>query len=452
MVKHSFTLIITVFITLLSVNLAAPAEPLTLDWNAAWKMALEKSDAILAAGDEWQKANHKVSEAYASAMPTVDFSSSFQHYFEVPSTIFNLPNFDDPSGPSTRIKTQFGSENNIGLSATLSQPLWLAGKIGLALQAAEDYRELSGLSMGVSKVDLKLNLTQAFYGVLVAEEFVKVSQDALTQAERHRKQAQALFDQGMVSEYDLLRAGVAVANIKPQVIAAEIARDLALKALKSIIGLDVDAEVKLMGSLDQDIEPPQPYTSALSQALDKRLEFRQLDLQKSLFGIQYEVEKRGVLWPNFLLNLGWQSQAQKDDFKFNKYEFLGGWGATLVMQVPLFDGFASHHRAEAAKVDIRSVSRQREMLERGVKIQVYQALGEFRKASEELKAAEETLGQADKGLSIAELRYREGVGTQLEALDAQMQLTQSKLNVLQAQYSLLISRAAYERAVGMGVE
>ena len=140
--------------------------------------------------------------------------------------------------------------------------------------------------------------------------------------------------------------------------------------------------------------------------------------------------------------------AAAEDYKFGKYEFLDGWSGSLALSIPLFDGFASKNRAEQALINQRAALRQQKNLQDYIKLQVFQALQNYKKAQETLNAARESVGQSEKGLSIAEVRYREGVGTQLEWLDAELQLNGSRVKELQAKYDLLTARAAYDRALG----
>ncbi len=449
MLRKILTITAITIVTLVFFSIQVQAEVLILDWDKAWKLALEKNEAIADARDEVAKADHLIGEAYAGAMPTVSMSGAFMHYFDIPMSIMQLPSeMNSDQGP-LRLKIPSGTENTTSFSLEVNQPLYVAGKVGIALEIAKHYQRLSELGIKVSRTDLRYSLTELFYSSLLADEYLKVSQEAMDQAERLNRQTRSLFEQGMISEYDLIRANVAVANLKPQVIQAEIGKNLAYKSLKNLIGIDVDRELILKGELDQSSTTLGEYETGIRRALEDRVEFQQLDLQAKLYEGQYKIEKRSSLWPSVFLGFKWQTLAQADDYKFNKYQFLDGFSGSLALQVPLFDGWASSHRAEKVKIDLRKVHRQKKMFERGVKIQVYQALSDFNKAGEELQAAEETVKQAEKGLSIAELRYKEGVGTQLEALDAQLQLNNSRINLLQAKYNRLISKAAYERAVGM---
>ncbi|MBD3165987.1 hypothetical protein GF324_05280, partial [bacterium] len=389
-----------------------------------------------------------------------ELNSVFQHYFDVPESIFLLPPefaaMMDPNNPPPsepiQIKVPQGTENLISTSVTLTQPLWLSGKIGLGLNAAKRYRELSALQQNVTREELRVMLTNLFYGAILADSAVQVTREGYNQAQEYREQVKHMFDEGMVSEYDLIRADVAVANQKPAVTQSEAQRDNVYRALKNLLGYSVDQPIEIRGSLEAPNPIAAGYSESSDMAKEYRPEFTQLELQRALYDIQYKVERRNVYWPNFFARLEYTNLAQSNDLEIEKYRFLDGFGGSLVLQIPLFDGFKSKHRAEQAVVDKRNVDLQAAQLERGVQMQVHQAMSDYRKAEEDLDAARESLRQAEKGYDIAQVRYKEGVGTQLEVLDAQLQLNVSKMQVLQARYNLLTARAEYDRAVGSHFE
>jgi outer membrane protein TolC len=110
------------------------SDTLRLDFDTAWKMALEHNESLQIARNNERKAQQQVKGAYSAAMPTVDLNGTFNHYFQIPSTIFYLPGaMNPPTFERLRVKTQFGSENNVTANVQLTQPLWLAGKVGLVL-------------------------------------------------------------------------------------------------------------------------------------------------------------------------------------------------------------------------------------------------------------------------------------------------------------------------------
>jgi len=426
-------------------------DTLVLTWEKTWNLALEKNETLQISRNNALIAQQRVNEAYSSAMPSVSLNGYFNHYFEVPQTIFTLPAAMTGTGSPLRIKTAFVSENNSGADISLTQPLWLAGKIGLGLNAAKTYREMSGYQVEVSREDLKVQVVQIFYGCMIADQGLVVSKEALQQVKNLYQQVQDMYSAGVASEYDLIRAKVAVSNQKPAVFQMEAQRDLTYKALKNVLGLDVNQPIRLEGQLEAEaVGPEYDFRTASAMAMNNRVELRQLELQERLYEIQYKASARSWLWPNFLAQASWETSAQAQDMKIGKYEYLSGWSGTLVLQIPIFDGLASHWQAQQAKVNMRNAKLQKAQLTRGIELQVFEALRSYDQASQELEAAEEGLGQAEKAYSISETRYRQGVGTQLETLDSQLQLRLSKTNLLQAKYNLLVAKANFDRASGKG--
>jgi len=219
--------------------------------------------------------------------------------------------------------------------------------------------------------------------------------------------------------------------------------------LKNLIGMDLDEFIEIQGAISDVIQQPElEYSSATEFALEGRIELQQLDLQKLLYKDQKLAEERSWLWPNLLAGVRWETQAQSPVINFSDKKFFNGISAQLMLNIPLFDGLASHRRSQIAEVNMRSVDLQKSMLERGIQLQVFQATRGFKLASEKFNAALENRDEAEKGYRIAVTRYESGVGTQLEVLDAQLQLNSSRVNVLQAQYDQLVTQAQYDRALG----
>ncbi len=427
------------------------SQRVVLDWEKAWSMAVANNESHQMALHEQEKARLQVLEAWSNAMPTLDVNGTFNHYFMIPTNPVTMPgelNALNPGEPFVA-EFKFGQENNISANAQLTQPLWLAGKVGLGLRIAKNYKQIAEMNVEVSEQDLRVQLVEAFYGALVADEYVAVTRDALDQARRHLDQVEAMLGEGVVSEYDRIRASVAVSNLKPDVIEAETARDLAYKGLKNLLGMDLDTPITIDGSItDVVLAPEMDYTTASEYAMERRVEFQQLDLQRMLYADQQKIEQRSWLWPNFMAGLRWETQAQSDKFDFQEKQFFNGTSALLIVNIPLFDGLAAHRRSQIAEVNMRNVDLQKSMLQRGIQMEVFQATRQFEKASEQLQAALENSREAEKGQSIAMARYDSGVGTQLEVLDAQLQYKSARVNVLQAEYDQLVARAQYDRALG----
>ncbi len=413
---------------LMALSPQAISQPLKLDWDQAWELARTQSEDVEKAKDEIAKARAQIGEAYASAMPVIEASGAYQHYFEISQFIM--------------------SENTMVANLNLNQPIYVAGKVGIAVKLAKIYRKISEHGLDVTQAELKKSLTETFYGTLVARQYLAVSKEALAQTERHYAQVQQLFAQGMVSEYDVLRTEVAVAELKPQVLEAQTAVDLSLKGLKLLLRLDMDQEIEVVGDLNVAINNLPSYDAAVDRAIEIRPELKQLALQEKMYEGQETIEKHSLYWPILYANLKYETMASAEDMKVGKYEFLDGWSGSLSLSIPLFDGFKSKYASQQARVNKRATLRQQENLQDYIRMEVFQSMQNYSTNEEKLQAAIESRGLSEKANSIAEVRYSEGVGTQIEWLDSQLQLTSAKVKVLQAQYDLLIAQASFDRALG----
>jgi outer membrane protein TolC len=121
----------------------------------------------------------------------------------------------------------------------------------------------------------------------------------------------------------------------------------------------------------------------------------------------------------------------------------------LQLSYTLFDGFSRSARVEQAKIDMEKVGLGKRKLEEGLKVQVLQAQLRMEDAAKRIKAQGKSLEQANKALSIAETRYKSGVGTQLEIIDTQAALTFAQTNYSQSLYDYLIAKAEWQYVISM---
>jgi outer membrane protein TolC len=153
-------------------------------------------------------------------------------------------------------------------------------------------------------------------------------------------------------------------------------------------------------------------------------------------------------WPSLKLHGSINWQIQTDDFGIPYDERTRSWQGMLTLSYPLFDGFRRSGTVGVAKVDLSKARLRRQDLAKSVLLEVEQTRNNFIEATERLEAQEETVGQAQRGLEIASVRYESGVGTQLEVLDAQLELTTARINAETARHDRLVARALWRRAMG----
>ncbi|MBM3324454.1 MAG: TolC family protein [Calditrichaeota bacterium] len=430
---------------LLFLGAIAAAASHRLDWNDAWQRTLEQNRSLLRSHEEVTKARQRVREAYGAAMPSLSAVGLYTRNIESPVFYMGIT---DTTGRVNTMAIQIGLENSYRGMIELQQPIYVAGKIGLALRIAKSYLELSKTMDRQALQDLRLGLAQCYFGTMLAEELVRVQRQALEQARKHRDLTQLLFEQGTISEYDKIRAEVGAANWEPAVLEAENAHRQALLQLQLLLGLSAEDSIELVGTFEADRTPPEPLEQAIERALSKRPEVQAVMHQRAMQHRLLTIEKRSLYWPSLYgsASVTWQTEAS--DWKFEDYEWTRSAAAGITLSLPLFNGFATPARIQQVQSDLRSLDYQEMDLRQAVRNEVEGAHNELNRALKALEVQEKNLAQAEKGYEIAQVRYESGLSTQLELLDAELQVNLARVNRLRALYDLTIARFALSRAVG----
>jgi len=421
---------------------AVAQEHLRLSLVEALAMAEDHDKGLENARLDISEADQLVREATSGALPGVNLKVAAGRYVIAPTSHI-------PALGSAPIRLT--PYNDMSLTLGLAQPIWLAGKVGLALDAARAYRRLSRVNIQTTQADLKKQVTQEYFRYVLAIESVRLLSETAEQAQHHADQAQKFFDVGMISEFDLLRAQTEAKAVEPELLRARQGVELAKMMMTNRLGLAPETEIEPTDSLSADNVPGlnAGREQAYSDALRTRPEFRALDLVDELQRISLQVEKRSLYWPNVMFSFGLVKQSQVDRFQdMDKGEsWTTGARWDLSVSVPLFNGFASQARIEKAKIGVRRVKLQRRQLEDGVRLEVSGNLTELRRASEQITSQQAALNLAERAYKIAGVRYEQGIGTEIELQDSRLALSRARLQLLQGLYDLRIARAEYSRVI-----
>lgn len=409
-------------LTLLALGQAS-ATAMTLD--EALSYALEHNYTIRAAKAAVEEQEGVVIEARAGRMPQA--VASAQGYLNAKEVDSSMPSDTD----------------YWAVSLEVSQALYTGNRLGASIAASQASREAALADLRATIANELLDVRIGFLDVLLAREQILVQQDNVRLLEERLQQVHYRFEAGTVSNFDLLRAEVALANARPALIEARSALDIALAQLKLYIGLDATAPLPgVEGSLEAvgyEVDEPQALRTALElrpelEALRQRIEASKQFVDVASAGRRPTVEAFGSY------NAVEDASGQSD--------YRDGWRVGLRGSWAIFDG----GQTKGQKLQALARQRQTELAlaqtRTAVSVEVTQAIRTLREADELLEAARRSVEQATEGLRLAEARYQSGVATQLDVLDAQVALTEARTNVLQANYRNNTAVSRLRRATG----
>lgn len=424
----------SVLIALTAVASTGFSETVVLTWDAAWQTAQERNVAVLSSRESLEIARQQIREAWSGALPTVSLAGTYTRNLETPVIFFSGQAF-----PIGLDNTYFGQ-------IELTQPLWVAGKVGIALKAAKSYRKQAWENSRQTLSDIRTALAQMYYGAILSRELLSTAELSLSRAVDHREQTRLLYEEGVVSEYDKIRAEVQVANLEPTVLEAENSYALALDNLRRLLNYAPEDSLVLTGKLElTDNSVPEVDWK---DAVINRSEMTALHHQRDVSRYLLSITKRDLYYPSLYASLNYQTQTQSNNFKFEDYGWENSSAAMLTLSIPLFDGLATPARVRQGEANLRRLDYAEADLKNQIRTEVDNARRELGKALQVVSVQEANIREAQRGYEIAQVRYENGLGTQLELLDSELQLDRARVNRFQALYHAITARFELERAMG----
>jgi outer membrane protein TolC len=424
-------------------------------------IALADNLSVKTAQEKVITAEQKVKEARASFMPVISASGSYTYFGELPTTTFD---FDlsqlglppellqmmggDAGASEEREPPQIpmGQEDTYRAGLSVQQPLFTWGKIYNNYKQAGYSLEAAKQELEAAKQKVILDVTSAFYGVMLTEKLVNVAEMAVEQVQAHVETARDMVDAGMATNFDILRAEVQLANIKSQLIKAKNGLKLSKDNLKNILGMDLNAQIGVEGELEY-IPLEMELDPLLESAMTNRPEIKQLEFQEKVGKKFISLAKAGNK-PSLALvgNYDYESNADTLGDVFDGDAWRDSWNITLALQVPIFDGLGTRAKVKQAESGYRQIQLGMEQLRDGIGLEVRAAYFAFQESRELLTAQEQTVEQAKESLRIANLRYENGMITNIELMDAELAFTQAQTNRFNALHDYIIAIAKLEKA------
>lgn len=435
-----------VMILLGGMSMGIASAQMHLSLNQAIEIALSDNPTIKVADLEIERYDYVYKQTVSSLYPQLSVSGQYS---------LAIRNQQMAEGLS------FGGKNTFNATASLSLPLF-APSVYRQMKLTKTQMAMAVESARANRIDMVAAVRSSFYNVLLAEQSMKVLQEAYETTQRVVDNTKELFENGLAAEYDYITAQVQLSNLKPQLLQAEKGIELTKLQLKMYLSIPEEVEINIIGELDNFRDNVLMHTD-YDVDLSKNTTIVNLELQSELLDHQEKLIQTTRM-PT-IAAFGQISYIGQE--RVNLGGLLGGMagGATTENQskfwwqypinigaqisIPLFAGFNKTNQIKAIRNQRAQLDVQRDYAERGVKLQVQQSINTLLTARETMLANELTVEQAQKAYEISYTRYSAGAGTILELNNSLLTLTQAQLNYSQAIYDYLSAHAAYEKALGV---
>jgi outer membrane protein TolC len=355
----------------------------------------------------------------------------------------------------------FGAENQYQLGLSGSWNVFTGGRVSAQNAAATAGRRAADIELSAQRAQLRLDVAEAYYDAALADRLVAIADSALLQTEEALRQTSLARQVGNQSEFELLRARVTRDNQVPVVLQARTTRELGYLRLKQLLNLPYSDSVTLTDGIG-DVEPVGTLqaaaganTAATAAALvmaltdslvqrsdtsaDERATVRQLTETVSAEEAQRRIAKAEYL-PTLTLSSQYGRVAFPSGGVPEWNSFVNNWTVTLGASMPLFTGGRIRGENVVAAANLTEARARLQQTRELAALDARQAVAQLEQSAAMLAASAGTAEQATRAYAIADVRYREGLSTQLELSESRVLLQQARANRAQAARDFQVAR------------
>ena len=365
----------------------------------------------------------------------------------VPFVPYVDPGSSQEGGSSSSEPMEMGRSHSVTFGLSAQMPL-VNLQLWESLRLSGDQVELAVEQARESRLGTVASVKQAYYAILFAKEAYNVYNSVFENAVENFRLTEMRYNAAKASELDLTRAKANVAAAIPNLYNAENSVELALWQLKAVMGVDLDRNIDVAGSLAEYADQMFSDIAEGNEAsLDGNSTLRQLAQQAEMMARQIRMQQYAYL-PTLSLTFSYSYLTQSDIFNLSQWKWFPSSTIGVSLSIPIFSGGQRYHAVKQARVQADELDLQRENTERQLRIGIRQSLGTMDTAMRTYNASKEALVSAEKAYDIAVKSYQLGKSTLTDLNNTELVLTQSKLAVSQAIYNFVIAKAGLEQTLG----
>lgn len=391
-------------------------------------------------------ADAKINEIKAIGLPQVNGNFSLTNNVLMQRMFIPAKIFNPSAADGELIAAKFGVENS-GFSSVGLNQLIFDGSYLLGLKASAVYKELSQKSLTQSKQQVAENVTKAYYGILVNDKRMGLLDANISRLDSMLKDTRALNKAGFAEKIDVQRLEVQSNNLKTEHENLLRLQELGYSLLKFQMSIPLEEKISLKDNLESvNLQILSNDSAPFDYA--NRIEYSMLKTQENLAELDVKNIKAGYL-PRVVFsgNYGMNTGANAFGDLFRK-QWFDNAALSLAIQIPIFDGFSKKYKAVQSENNLKKVRQSYDLLKSSIDLQRNQSSISLKNALESLREQKSNLELADEISRVSRVKYKQGVGSSLEVLNAEASIKESQVNYFTALYNALIAKVELEKANG----
>lgn len=429
------------------------------------RIALSENPTVKVADIEIERTDYSKTETLSQLLPQVSFAGSYSRTLAKQVMYMNMDfdfsglgggagTGDEGEQPQSRAASKgssdggikVGLDNSYQVGFSASMPL-IAPQLWAALKLSDSQILASVEQARASRLNLVNEVKSAYYTLLLTLDSREVIQESYDMAALTHEIYSKKYAAGAASDYDVLRTSVAMKNVEPELMQADLAIKQAKLQLKILMGMDADFDFILADSLQRYQGSMYEESLSLSNDYSNNTQLILNDIQTQQLERNVKLQY-AALYPTLaaMANYNWTSMSNGSPFsksRWNPYSMVG-----LSLNIPLITSGGNYSRIKQAKLQLNEMKWQRENLERTISTQVALAADNIKVNVQQVESTSESVGQAERAHNIMEQSFAIGAASYLDLRDSELALTRTRLAYYQSIYNYLVAQSQLELLLG----
>ncbi|WP_420582998.1 TolC family protein [Reichenbachiella sp.] len=418
---------------------------MSVSLEEAINFALENNQQVINARLEEEIADKQVGEILADGLPQVNLNAELTHNYKIPVTPVTS-DFATGQPLDETLFIPFGADYTSQWGASVSQMVF-DGSFFIGLEAAKTFTQLSKKDHIKTKIDIAEAVSKAYFGVLVNVERLALVERNYSRLDSLLQETEVMYENGFAEKIDVSRIRVQFNNVKVEKENYQQIVDLSESILKFQMGLKPNTAVQLTTEINSieyfDFEESKDFT------YEKRIEYSQMNIRKELKQLDIK-NVRAKYYPkiDFVANYGRNTGNTSLGGIFSD-DWFGAGAIGLRASMPIFDGLRKRRQVQQRQLQEKQIDYSLNLLENNIDIEIEQALTSYNRQIQMMEAQKENMELSQEVYEVAKLKFNEGVGSNIEVIDADATYKQAQINYYNALYDALISKIDLQKAYGI---
>ncbi|WP_321331013.1 TolC family protein [uncultured Bacteroides sp.] len=398
-----------------STPVAAQQPADSLSFQQVMKQVIDNHPSVKEAQEALNAATSQIALAKSAYLPTLDFNASYTRLGPVATIDF--------PGMGTFL---FNPYNNYDAEIDVNQTIYDFGKTTSAVQVEKKKKELNVISIDKAKQSLSLLVTNNYYTLVYLQSAIDIKDEELRNLQSHLESTEKKNNTGSATKYEILTTQVKISTIESQKYDLEAAIRNQLSILNTLLGLPEDTPHRVMNVLS--METVAPEETSVAYAIEHREEMKLAREQTELEHLNYSAIKSAN---NPEIN-AFASAGFKNGYAPDLNELRGNYLVGIGVKVPLFDAKKTKNHLQISKSNLISSQLETEVLRRKIVNEVVESQSGIDASKKKVAQFELQLTHALQAYELAKISYKSGVITNLDLLDSETAVAESRLQLLKS--------------------